>query len=122
MLRALVLALTVAAGTPVGADVQLLMIEQPGCACCARWDTEVAPVYPRTPEGQSAPLERVQPKGPYPEDVALAPAPVFTPTFILVRDGRESGRIEGYPGEDFFWGLMARMLADAGEDPGKAAP
>ena len=40
--------------------------------------------------------------------------PVFTPTFVLVREGRELARIEGYPGEDFFWGLLAAMLRDAG--------
>ena len=34
----------------------------------------------------------------------------FTPTFVLVDDGREIGRIEGYPGEDFFWGLLERLL------------
>jgi hypothetical protein len=34
----------------------------------------------------------------------------FTPTFVLVDEGREIGRIEGYPGEDFFWGLLERLL------------
>ena len=28
-------------------------------------------------------------------------------------DGNEVSRIEGYPGEDFFWGLLGRMLSDA---------
>jgi hypothetical protein len=37
---------------------------------------------------------------------------VFTPTFVLVEDGQELARIEGYPGEDFFWGLLARMLEE----------
>jgi len=37
----------------------------------------------------------------------------FTPTFILVDDGREVGRIEGYPGEDFFWGLLGMMFERA---------
>jgi hypothetical protein len=34
----------------------------------------------------------------------------FTPTFVLVADGREVGRITGYPGEDFFWGLLQRLI------------
>ncbi|MBL3206218.1 thioredoxin family protein, partial [Klebsiella pneumoniae] len=33
----------------------------------------------------------------------------YTPTFILVDGGREIGRIEGYPGADFFWGLLERL-------------
>ena len=52
--------------------------------------------------------------GAYPADAEIGPRPVFTPTFILVADGREAGRIEGYPGEDFFWGLLAKMLVETG--------
>lgn len=122
MQRALVLAIALAAGFPASAELRLLMVEQQGCAYCARWDAEIAPIYPLTPEGRAAPLERVQMKGPYPEDVVLERAPVFTPTFILVRNGQEAGRIEGYPGEDFFWGLLARMLAEAEDITPKAAP
>jgi hypothetical protein len=29
---------------------------------------------------------------------------------VLVENGAEIGRIEGYPGEDFFWGLLKQML------------
>lgn len=117
MLRALaLLPLALAAfAAPAAAELRLLMVEQPGCAYCARWDAEIAPIYPMTSEGQAAPLDRVQLRGPYPEGIALGPRPVFTPTFILVQNDREAGRIEGYPGEDFFWGLLARMLAETGE-------
>ena len=115
MLRALTLATALALGGPAEAGMRLLMVEQPGCAYCARWNAEIAPIYPKTPEGVAAPLERVQLKGPYPADVALGPPPVFTPTFILVRDGEEAGRIEGYPGEDFFWGLLGQMIGTTGE-------
>src|SRR5690606_1194865 len=78
MRRALVLILTVAAGVPAAAEVRLLMVEQPGCALCARRDAGIAPIYPRMPEGQAAAPERVQLKGPYPANVALGPTPVFT--------------------------------------------
>ncbi|MBC7141616.1 MAG: thioredoxin family protein [Rhodobacteraceae bacterium] len=121
MLRALALSALFLASlaAPAAAELRLLMVEQPGCAYCARWDAEIAPIYPRTPEGQAAPLERVQLRGPYPEGIELGPRPVFTPTFILVQDDREAGRIEGYPGEDFFWGLLARMMTETGEFEGQ---
>ena len=38
------------------------------------------------------------------------PAVVYTPTFLLMSDSREIGRIEGYPGEDFFWALLNQIL------------
>jgi len=35
----------------------------------------------------------------------------YSPTFVLVEDHREVDRIIGYPGEAFFWGLLADILA-----------
>jgi hypothetical protein len=34
-----------------------------------------------------------------------------SPTFVLIDDGREVGRITGYPGADFFWGMLAELIA-----------
>ncbi|MBU9698865.1 thioredoxin family protein [Rhodobacteraceae bacterium HSP-20] len=104
----------------LAAEVQLLMFEQPGCIHCAAWNKEVAPEYPLTEEGRAAPLRRLQLRDPLPEGVELVSPPVFTPTFVLVENGAEAGRIEGYPGEDFFWPLLARMIAEAAQD-GEAA-
>jgi hypothetical protein len=33
-----------------------------------------------------------------------------TPQFVLVANGREIGRIRGYPGEDHFWGLLGVLI------------
>lgn len=104
------------AGPVEASDLQLLMFEQPGCIYCARWNAEVAPEYGLTEEGRAAPLRRLPLREPPPDDLTLASPPIFTPTFILVEDGVESGRIEGYPGEDFFWPLLADLIAVAARD------
>jgi hypothetical protein len=49
-----------------------------------------------------------------PDGLKLKRPIVFTPTFILTVDGQEIERIEGYPAEDFFWGLLGMMLDQAG--------
>lgn len=98
---------------PARAEMSLLMFEEAGCVWCARWNAEVSPEYPITPEGIAAPLRRLDIHDPLPDDLTLASRPRFTPTFVLVENGTELSRIEGYPGEDFFWGLLARMIADA---------
>ena len=43
---------------------------------------------------------------------------VYSPTFVLMADGREIGRILGYPGEDHFWGLLRVMLKKLEAAPG----
>ncbi|KFE36977.1 hypothetical protein [Thioclava atlantica] len=103
--------------TPAESQFRLLMVEQTGCIYCRMWNNDLAPIYPKTPEGKLAPLERVDLHKPFPEDVTITKGrPVFTPTFILLRDGVEIGRLEGYTREDFFWGLLGKALRDGGAD------
>ena len=90
---------------------RLVMVEEHGCMWCAQWDREIAHIYPKTPEGRVAPLRRVDIHD-LPDDLEFERPPFFTPTFVLTRDGKELARIEGYPGEDFFWGLLGVMLQD----------
>ena len=94
----------------VWATTELLMAEEPGCIWCARWNAEIGPIYGKTGEGEAAPLRRVDITQPKPDDITLSRPVHFTPTFILLIDGTEVSRIEGYPGEDFFWGLLGQML------------
>ena len=83
--------------------MELVMVEQDGCAYCARWNAEIAEIYPKTPEGAYAPLRRVDLRAPMPDDLSFKGPVIFTPTFILVEDGEEQGRIEGYAGDELFW-------------------
>lgn len=88
------------------------MFTRDGCPWCARFEREVAPAYHLTQEGRLAPLRRVELRAGGSPLAGLA-APVFAaPTFVLFEDGRETGRITGYQGDDAFWGLLGRMLAD----------
>lgn len=90
--------------------VDLVMVEETGCVYCARWHEEIGPIYPKTSEGRFAPLRRVE-LGET-EALDLQRRVIFTPTFLIVEDGTELARLEGYPGEDFFWPLLAQALRD----------
>ncbi|MEP3918903.1 hypothetical protein [Ascidiaceihabitans sp.] len=107
--------LTASVGT-AWADTQLVMVEEKGCIWCARWNAEIAPIYPKTEEGAAAPLRRMDIRAKRPDDITFARSLTFTPTFVLVVEGQEMSRIEGYPGEDFFWGLLGKMLSQANLD------
>ena len=112
-LKALILAGLACAPLPALGETYLLMAEEKGCYWCGRWNEEIAHIYPKTAEGKAAPLRRYDLHSETP-DVILDQRVHYTPTFILVEDGHEVGRIEGYPGEDFFWGLLTMMFERAG--------
>lgn len=102
-------ALTLATG-PVAA-AELVMVEQRGCVYCRMWHHDIGPgTYALTAEGAFAPLRLVDLHAPRPDDIAFASPLRITPTFVLVDEGRELARFEGYPGEDFFWGIVGMML------------
>lgn len=107
-----VLLLVLISALPAVAETRLMMVEEDGCSWCIRWNNEVGGEYALTQEGKTAPLWRQDISEPLPVGVTLASQPQFTPTFILLVDGTEVNRIEGYPGEGFFWGLLEIMLAN----------
>lgn len=102
---------------PAHADLRLVMFEQAGCSYCALWHKQIGPIYPKTTAGTVAPLDAVNLHGNWKDDIDVKSRPRFTPTFVLVRDGVEIDRLEGYPGEDFFWGLVEKMLMKQPEWP-----
>lgn len=97
-------------GTVASAQTVLLMAEEPGCVWCARWNADIGPIYDKSGYGVAAPLRRMNIQEPTPGDITLKRSVNFTPTFVLLIDGHETTRIEGYPGEDFFWGLLGETL------------
>lgn len=97
----------------------LIMVEDKGCPYCARFDAEVRENYERSPEGRFAPLMR-RPRNS--EDIRFLKGIVYSPTFVLVVNGNEVGRIIGYQGADLFWMEMAGLMTKAGFQQPKAVP
>lgn len=98
---------------------ELLMLEQPGCVWCAKFNEEIAPAYPKTAEGSRAPLRRVDITEDWPDDLAGIARERFTPTFVLIDEGEEVGRIRGYPGDEFFWYLLDQLIAELDQPEAK---
>ena len=104
---AAVLMLTLAS---VSHAAELVMYRTVGCAWCATWDQVIGPIYPKTEVGRRAPLRMADLDAAQGSGVILQRPVRYSPTFVLADDGREIGRIEGYPGEDFFWGLLENLV------------
>ncbi len=104
------------------APAVLVMISDPGCPYCARWEKEVAPGYEAGEDAKIAPLVRRFRHAP---DIAFIERVVYSPTFVMLVRGREVGRIVGYGGADLFWMQLAGLMEDvriALQRSGAAAP
>lgn len=100
-----------------GKRVQLIMVDDPTCRYCRMWNEAVGVGYAKSPEGRIAPLKRVR-RGA--RELTGLERVVYTPTFIVMRDGEEAGRISGYSGPDYFYEDLREILQRAGLE--SAAP
>jgi hypothetical protein len=104
------LALLVLTALPAGA-AELIMFDRKGCPWCAKWHAEIGvDGYAAAPEARSAPL-KVQLLGqPMPGYIKKLMPIVGTPTFVLVDNGMEIDRFEGYPSKGVFFGRLQLAL------------
>jgi len=105
---ALVLA-THQAGAQDSGD-RLIMIHSSSCPWCEQFDEEIGISYSNTPEGKILPLERIDYYAEFPDKYQIISPASFTPTFIILNDFKEVGRIEGYPGRELFWWRLSEFV------------
>lgn len=111
----IILAVLLVAGPSAAIGQQLLMFESDDCSWCRQWHAEVGDAYEKTEEGRKLPLRTLDIRESPPAVIELREPVRYTPTFVVVNEGREVGRITGYPGEAHFWGLL-KVLIERIED------
>ncbi len=89
---------------------ELVMFEHSGCPWCQMWHRTIGPIYPKSDEGKRAPLRRITLAPAMSLNFTLLEPVVATPTFVLVENGREIGRLTGYKDEESFWGLLGMLM------------
>lgn len=97
---------------PSGASraAELLVVTRPNCPYCKVWEIQVGSIYDKTEEGRTAPLRRMAIED-IPGTAYVFDEPVlYTPTFVLLDEEMEVGRIVGYSDEAAFWGLLDELL------------
>jgi hypothetical protein len=114
MIRALAIAaalmLLALASLPAGA-AELVMFDRKGCPWCAKWHAEIGVEgYARSPEARMAPLRVYLFGTPMPADIKRLKPIIGTPTFVLMDNGVEVDRFEGYPGKAVFYGRLQLAL------------
>ena len=92
---------------------ELLMFNADYCTWCHKWEEEIGGIYHLTAESCDAPLHRFDfTYGGMPDAVTIEQPVTYTPTFVLLQDRQEVGRITGYPGADFFWVELNQLIKD----------
>ena len=108
--RCFLLAITVLSFSSPSSAAELVMFESEGCEWCEVWDEEIGVAYAKTSEANIVPLRRVDIDDVRHADFKHLKGLIYTPTFVVMDNGKELGRITGYPGEDFFWQILNEIL------------
>ncbi len=108
--RAFALAIAIVLLPRIGSAAELVMFESELCEWCETWHAEIGGVYAKTSEGMAAPLRRIDIDAPRSGKLKSIRGIIYTPTFVLLHQGKEVGRINGYPGESHFWGLLDQLI------------
>lgn len=113
----LLLAMVSVLGSERALAAELLLIEDPRCGPCILFDRQVGTIYSKTDEGRIAPIHRVAFGAPAPAPYAFIGQPKVAPTFVLVHEGLEIGRFEGYSSDELFWMSLASLMQKLSESP-----
>ena len=94
------------------AGTKLIMVTLDHCPFCQAWERDVGAVYDKSPYAPALPLTRVDIGSAMPEGVALLKPVVGTPTFLIIRDGKEIERQHGYDDAEIFWWWLSENVAE----------
>lgn len=92
-------------------SLELVFITSEHCPFCKAWERDVGQIYDSTPYALKARLRRVD-LGDVDSALPAGAVKVFgTPTFLIVENNTEIGRIEGYQSSEmFFWALSEYII------------
>ena len=104
LIKAFAVAITFAASLQsAAADSRLIMVTSDYCPSCQAWELDVGKVYDKSPYATSLPLTRVEIGSKMPGGATLQKPVVGTPTFLIIHNGQEIGRQNGYIDAEMFW-------------------
>ena len=97
-------------GSPPVTGIELIAFEADGCNYCPVFRRDVAPSYAASRTGKMAPLRFVDVNDETAASLKLASPVTMVPTVVLVRDGVEITRINGYVGRENMHRLLEQFL------------
>lgn len=102
------------AGVETPATAELLVFEIDGCRYCAAFRDNLGARYQSSTTHRAAPLRYVDIARAESAAAGLVRDITIAPTIVLMQDGQEVARIEGYPPPEVLFGLVRGHLPAAG--------
>lgn len=93
------------------ANLQLVVLEAPGCVYCNLFRRYVVPAYETSPKSRSVPMKFIDLNDKAYDELGLDGPVDMVPTTILMQNNREVGRIPGYLGPENFFHAVNHLMA-----------
>lgn len=98
------------ASTARAQNVELLVFEHEDCRYCRIFRSDVLPRYRDNGQEARAPIRFIRVEHTDTRRMNLHGGIHMVPTFVLMQDGQEVGRITGYWAPDNFFKMLANLL------------
>ncbi len=92
-------------------DLEIVVVEAPGCIYCHLFRRDVWPTYEHSQRAKSVPMRFADLNSEDVDALALDGPIESVPTILVVRQNKEVGRIPGYVGPESFLHSIDRLLA-----------
>lgn len=90
--------------------IEVLVFETESCLYCRVFRRDVVPQYRQSKRAKVAPLRFVDAHKADLDRLGLKRPVTIVPTVVVLRDGREAGRINGYMGPEPFFHMMSQIV------------
>jgi thioredoxin-related protein len=94
-------------------NMQLVVMEADGCIYCNIFRRDVLPSYEASERGKDLPVRFIDVNDVETARIELQSPIDILPTFVVIKDNREIGRIPGYVGPEDFFHSINYLLSSA---------
>lgn len=98
---------------PPAGNLQLVVMEAPGCIYCTIFRRDVLPSYEVSERGKEMPVRFIDVNDVEQSGIGLDAPIDILPTFVVIRDNHEVGRIPGYMGPENFYHSINYLLSSS---------
>lgn len=101
------------APVPNGADLELVVMEAPGCIYCTVFRRDVLPAYQASERAKDVPIRFLDVNDDSVAGLGLDQPVNIVPTFVVLKHNKEIGRLPGYVGPEAFFHTINFLISTA---------